>query len=40
MVWSAGAGTNRCGLLTQAVWLEPQRAWIDGVLARWRAAGR
>ncbi len=40
MVWSAGAGTSRCGLLTQAVWLEPQRAWIDGVLARWRAAGR
>lgn len=40
MIWSAGKGASRCGLLTQAVWLEPQRAWIDGVLARWGAASR
>lgn len=35
-VWSAGKEKARCGALTQAVWIEPQRAWIDGVLARWR----
>ncbi len=34
-VWSAGAGRSQCGALTQAVWLRPQKEWIDGVLARW-----
>lgn len=38
MVWSAGAGHADCGALTQAVWLAPQRAWIDSVLLRWTAA--
>lgn len=35
MVWSAGSGRADCGSLTQAVWLDPQRAWIDAVLRRW-----
>ncbi len=34
-LWSAGDGKNRCGALTQALWLAPQRAWIAGILARW-----
>lgn len=36
-VWSAGTGTHRCGDLTQALWIAPQRAWITGVLQRWRS---
>ena len=36
-VWSAGTGSHQCGDLTQALWIAPQRAWIDGVLQRWRA---
>lgn len=34
-LWSAGDGTERCGALTQALWLAPQRAWITDVLGRW-----
>ena len=37
-VWSAGKGKAACGALTQAIWLGPQLAWVDGVLARWGAA--
>ncbi len=29
-LWSAGDGRRRCGALTQALWLAPYRAWIDG----------
>lgn len=35
IAWSAGTGDARCGALTQAVWIGPQRGWIDTVLARW-----
>ena len=35
MVWSSGTGASRCGSLTQAVWLGPERTWIDATLARW-----
>lgn len=34
-LWSAGGGAARCGALTQALWLSPHKAWIDGVLAGW-----
>jgi Trypsin len=34
--WSAGTGGKRCGALTQGPLVAPQRAWIDGVLQRWR----
>ena len=34
-LWSAGNGSARCGALTQALWLSPQRAWIADVLGRW-----
>ena len=35
--WSAGAGGGkRCGVVTQGPLVAPQRAWIDGVLNRWR----
>ena len=34
-LWSAGQGTARCGALTQALWLAPQRVWIAGVLRQW-----
>jgi hypothetical protein len=35
--WSAGAGGGkRCGAVTQGPLVAPQRAWIDGVLKRWR----
>ena len=34
-LWAAGTGSRRCGSLTQALWLGPHRAWIDGVLAGW-----
>lgn len=40
MVWSAGAGRARCGTLTQAVWLRPHLAWIDGVLVHWGVSRR
>ena len=36
-VWSAGTDTHRCGDLTQALWIAPQREWIAGVLQRWQA---
>ena len=29
-LWSAGDGRRRCGALTQALWLAPYRAWIEG----------
>lgn len=35
MVWSAGLGRADCGALTQAVWLDPERAWIETILLRW-----
>lgn len=37
ILWSAGTGKSGCGALTQALWLQPQRQWIDSLLARWRA---
>lgn len=37
-VWSAGIGRRQCGDLTQALWLAPERTWIDGVLRGWAAA--
>lgn len=37
-LWSAGDGAKRCGTLTQALWLAPQRRWIDGIMAGWGAA--
>ena len=36
-VWARGKGRRKCGDLTQAIRLGPQRAWIGRVLARWRA---
>jgi hypothetical protein len=36
-VWARGKGRRNCGDLTQAIRLGPQRAWIENVLARWRA---
>ena len=33
--WSEGEGKARCGKLTQAALIAPQRAWIDGVLRGW-----
>lgn len=39
-VWSAGTGQALCGALTQALWLRPRLAWIDGVLARWGLSRR
>ena len=35
IAWAAGSGDRQCGALTQAVWVAPQRSWIDGVLQRW-----
>ena len=40
IAWSAGSGRAQCGALTQAIWLGPQRGWIDGVLSGWAAGGR
>ncbi len=40
MVWSAGSGGRQCGALTQAVWLAPEKIWIDSVLARWASTGK
>lgn len=34
--WSAGAGARRCGELTQAALVAPQRDWIARVSAGWR----
>lgn len=34
--FAEGAGGKACGKLTQAVRLAPHRAWIEGVIARWR----
>jgi S1-C subfamily serine protease len=36
--WATGAGTRRCGALSQAVLLGPQRSWLDGTLAGWGRA--
>jgi len=33
--WSAGDGKTRCGKLTQAALIAPQRGWIDGVMEGW-----
>ncbi|MFC7399682.1 S1 family peptidase [Chelatococcus sp. GCM10030263] len=33
--WSKGQGRKACGLVSQGVLLGPQRAFIDGTLARW-----
>jgi secreted trypsin-like serine protease len=33
--WSEGEGVTHCGKLTQAAWIAPQRAWMDGVLRGW-----
>lgn len=33
--WTTGRAGGRCGNLTQAVILAPQRAWIDATLANW-----
>lgn len=35
MLWSAGTGAQHCGDLTQAIWLAPQKAWIDRVMQAW-----
>ncbi|HWG07031.1 MAG TPA: trypsin-like serine protease, partial [Beijerinckiaceae bacterium] len=35
--WAAGAGRRRCGELTQAALVAPQRAWIEKILAQWGA---
>lgn len=34
-VWSRGRGKRRCGELTQAVRVAPQRGWIESVARRW-----
>jgi hypothetical protein len=34
-VWAEGKGRNRCGLLTQAVLVGPQRIWIETLLKKW-----
>jgi hypothetical protein len=34
-VWAEGVGKSRCGALTQALLITPQRPWIDRVLAEW-----
>jgi secreted trypsin-like serine protease len=35
VAFAEGAAGRRCGELTQAVRVPPQRAWIEGVLAEW-----
>lgn len=35
IAWAAGVGGVHCGSLSQAVWLGPQRGWIDSVLGNW-----
>lgn len=37
-VWAKGHGGNRCGALTQAVLIAPQRHWIEATLNAWSAA--
>lgn len=37
VAWSSGAGSAQCGTLTQAVWIGPQRRWIEDVVRRWAA---
>jgi hypothetical protein len=37
-VWAKGHGGNRCGALTQAVLVAPQRHWIEATLNAWSAA--
>ncbi len=37
IAWSAGRGAAHCGALSQAVWIGPQRSWIEGVLGQWPA---
>ena len=39
VVWSAGLKQSHCGAMTQAVWLWPERAWIDRVLQAWASSG-
>jgi hypothetical protein len=34
--WSSGTGGKRCGAVTQGPLIAGQRAWIDGVLEKWR----
>jgi hypothetical protein len=34
--WSSGTGGKRCGAVTQGPLIASQRAWIDGVLEKWR----
>jgi len=34
-VWARGTGKRRCGELTQAIRIAPQRAWIASTLAKW-----
>jgi hypothetical protein len=36
--WSEGEGKARCGKLTQAALVAPQRAWMDGALKAWGLA--
>ena len=38
VLWSAGIKDAHCGALTQAVWLWPQRAWINRVFQAWGVA--
>lgn len=38
IAWSAGVGGARCGAMSQAVWIGPQRGWIDAVLRDWPTA--
>jgi len=33
--WSTGEGARKCGAITQAALIQPQRGWIDSVLAKW-----
>ena len=35
-VWARGKGKRRCGELTQAVRVAPQRSWINAILAKWK----
>ncbi|MCW6510427.1 S1 family peptidase [Lichenifustis flavocetrariae] len=38
VLWSAGRAGRQCGDLTQALWLGPQKAWIDQILISWGVA--
>jgi hypothetical protein len=38
--WSKGQGRKTCGLVSQGVLVGPQRAFIDGTLARWGRQGQ